>query len=54
VGKSSTSACADSQAIVAAVPITAKASRVNVYVIPTDEDKMIAEYTVKHIARAAC
>jgi acetate kinase len=29
--------------------ITAEASRICVYVIPTDEEKMIAEHTVKHI-----
>jgi acetate kinase len=26
----------------------------HVYVIPTDEEKMIAEHTVKHVDRAAC
>jgi len=29
--------------------ITAEASRIRVYVIPTDEEKMIAEHTVSHI-----
>ena len=29
--------------------ITAEASRICVYVIPTDEEKMITEHTVKHI-----
>jgi acetate kinase len=29
--------------------ITAEASRIRVYVIPTDEEKMIAEHTVRHI-----
>ena len=31
--------------------ITAQASRVHVYVIPTDEERMIAEHTVKHISQ---
>jgi acetate kinase len=30
--------------------ITAEASRVRIYVIPTDEERMIAEHTVKHVA----
>jgi acetate kinase len=29
--------------------ITAEASRIRVYVIPTDEEKMIARHTVSHI-----
>ena len=29
--------------------ITAEVSRIRVYVIPTDEEKMIAEHTVSHI-----
>jgi acetate kinase len=29
--------------------ITVEASRIRVYVIPTDEEKMIAEHTVSHI-----
>jgi acetate kinase len=33
--------------------ISAQASRVRVYVIPTDEERMIAEHTVKHISQAA-
>jgi acetate kinase len=33
--------------------IRAQASRVHVYVIPTDEERMIAEHTVKHIGQAA-
>jgi acetate kinase len=33
--------------------ITSQASRVHVYVIPTDEERMIAEHTVKHIGQAA-
>jgi acetate kinase len=33
--------------------ISAQASRVRVYVIPTDEERMIAEHTVKHIGQAA-
>jgi acetate kinase len=31
--------------------ITARASRVDVFVIPTDEERMIAEHTVQHIDR---
>jgi hypothetical protein len=30
-----------------------EASRVRVYVIPTGEERMIAEHTVKHIGQAA-
>jgi acetate kinase len=33
--------------------ISAQASRVHVYVIPTDEERMIAEHTVMHIGQAA-
>lgn len=33
--------------------ITAQASRMHVYVIPTDEERMIAEHTVKHIGQTA-
>jgi acetate kinase len=29
--------------------ITAETSRIPVYVIPTDEERMIAEHTVKHV-----
>jgi acetate kinase len=29
--------------------ITAETSRIRVYVIPTDEERMIAEHTVKHL-----
>jgi acetate kinase len=44
----------DEHANSAAAPrITAQASRVRVYVIPTDEERMIAEHTVKHIGQAA-
>jgi acetate kinase len=44
----------DERANGAAAPrITAQASRVRVYVIPTDEERMIAEHTVKHIGQAA-
>jgi acetate kinase len=44
----------DEHANGAAAPrITAQASRVRVYVIPTDEERMIAEHTVKHIGQAA-
>jgi Acetokinase family len=31
------------------VRITSEASAVRVYVVPTDEERMIAEHTVKHI-----
>jgi acetate kinase len=31
------------------VRITPEASRVRVYVIPTDEERMIAEHTLKHV-----
>jgi acetate kinase len=42
----------DKHANAAAAPrITAHASRVPVYVIPTDEERMIAEHTIKHIDR---
>ena len=30
--------------------ITPEASRIRVYVIPTDEERMIAEHTIKHVA----
>ena len=30
--------------------ITSEASRIRVYVIPTDEERMIAEHTAKHVA----
>jgi hypothetical protein len=30
--------------------ITSEASRVRVYVVPTDEERMIAEHTAKHVA----
>jgi acetate kinase len=29
--------------------IMAEASRIRVYVIPTDEERMLAEHTVKHV-----
>jgi acetate kinase len=29
--------------------ITAETSRIRVYVIPTDEERMIAEHTVRHL-----
>ena len=37
---------------VAGPRITTQASRVRVYVIPTDEERMIAEHTVKHVGQA--
>ena len=44
----------DERANGAAAPrITAQASRVRVFVIPTDEERMIAEHTVMHIGQAA-
>jgi acetate kinase len=31
------------------IRVSTEASRVRVYVIPTDEERMIAEHTVRHV-----